>query len=68
MSRQETRRYLDRRVPVLLQSSASAQEDADVFSLSDGRRCERSAQTCWRSRDHAVPDAGLTRHLYGRGI
>ncbi len=53
---------------MLLQSSASAQEDADAFSLSDGRRCERSAQTCWRSRDHAVPDAGLTRHLYGRGI
>lgn len=67
-SLQETRRYLGRRAPALLQSSAGAQGHEDAFSLSDGRRCERSAQTCWRGRDHAVPDTGLTRHLYGSGI
>lgn len=68
VSRQETRRYLGGRASALLQSSAGARGDADAFSLSDGRRCERSARTCWRGRDHAVPDAGLTRHLYGREI
>ncbi|MFZ4170646.1 YcgJ family protein [Enterobacter ludwigii] len=47
---------------------ADAQGHEDAFSLSDGRRCERSAQTCWRGLDHAVPDTGLTRHLYGSGI